>query len=457
MGYLRVNITNIVSPNPFKVSFKSVIGDDSAYGGFTVTTGYTYYHNGTDYSSYNTCPTYPAGTTSIEISSNGLDFNSNCWVKIEDTVTKTMLSDGTEIPRYIIENIYLHDPIAYQSCCPQPEALTAICYHDCYPPFSLTAACVSDATPTPTPTSTPTPTPTPTEVVQTPTPTPTAVGDTPTPTPTAVAQTPTPTPTVVPLAGTCYILTINSSALSFEGQNLRILYTTPNDVQVNAVYTEFPDSGGNELGVEFNICIKDNTNIYYTYNGMDLINADANITETVNGECTTSADCGGVDPTPTPPTPTPTPIVGDSGLCYSYTLNTSEIQLNSGLTVVYTPLGSNTTVTVNATGGVEAYDNQDGTYTYYICSKSNPIFYDGQYAVTSFDVIQYGSCDAEHNCVNNPITPTPTPTPTATPVGTYGWDCDGLGNCSYVLNGAYADEATCIANCPSGGGSGGGY
>ena len=135
MGYLRVNITNIVSPNPFKVSFKSVVGDDSAYGGFTVTTGYTYYHNGTDYSSYNTCPTYPAGTTSVEISSNGLDFNSNCWVKIEDTVTKTLLSDGTEIPRYIIENIYLHDPIAYQSCCPQPEALTAVCYHDCYPPF----------------------------------------------------------------------------------------------------------------------------------------------------------------------------------------------------------------------------------------------------------------------------------------------------------------------------------
>lgn len=161
MGYLRVNITNIVSPNPFKVSFKSIVGDDSAYGGFTVTTGYTYYHNGTDYSTYSSCPSYPAGTTSIEISSNELDFNSNCWVKIEDTVTKTLLSDGTEIPRYIIENIYLHDPIAYQSCCPQPEALTAVCYHDCFPPFALTASCISDATPTPTSTPTPTPTNTP--------------------------------------------------------------------------------------------------------------------------------------------------------------------------------------------------------------------------------------------------------------------------------------------------------
>ena len=186
MGYLRVNITNIVSPNPFKVSFKSVAGDDSAYGGFTVTTGYTYYHNGTDYSSYNTCPTYPSGTTSIEISSNGLDFNSNCWVKIEDTVTKTLLSDGTEIPRYIIENIYLHDPIAYQSCCPQPESLTSICYHGCYPPFSLTAVCETDVTPY----YTPTPTPTPTVVPDTPTPTPTVVPDTPTPTPTPTASGP---------------------------------------------------------------------------------------------------------------------------------------------------------------------------------------------------------------------------------------------------------------------------
>jgi hypothetical protein len=202
MGYLRVNITNIVSPNPFKVSFKSVVGDDSAYGMFT---GYTYYHNGTDYSTYNSCPSYPGGTTSIEISSNELDFNSNCWVKIEDTVTKTLLSDGTEIPRYIIENIYLHDPIAYQSCCPQPVALTAFCNHDCYPPFALTATCVSDVTPTPTPTvvvQTPTPTvvvqtPTPTAVVQTPTPTAVVQTPTPTPTPTAVVQTPTPTPTAV--------------------------------------------------------------------------------------------------------------------------------------------------------------------------------------------------------------------------------------------------------------------
>jgi hypothetical protein len=197
MGYLRVNITNIVSPNPFKVSFKSVVGDDSAYGMFT---GYTYYHNGTDYSTYAACPSYPAGTTSIEISSNELDFNSNCWVKIEDTVTKTMLSDGTEIPRYIIENIYLHDPIAYQSCCPQPVALTAVCYHDCFPPFSLTAVCATDATPTPTPTA----------VVQT-------------PTPTAVVQTPTPTPTEV---SSCSAPTLNSVTLN-SGSLFTLNYGTP--------------------------------------------------------------------------------------------------------------------------------------------------------------------------------------------------------------------------------------
>ena len=199
MSFLQVNIKNIVSPNPFKISFKSEPGDDSAYGGFTVTTGYTYYHNGTAYSTYSSCPSYPAGTTEVTISSNLLDFNSNCWVKIEDTVHKNRLSNGTEIPRYIIENIYLHDPIAYQSCCPQPVGLTAICYHDCYPPLSLSATCVSIVA-TPTPTSTPTPTPTPTSTA-TPTPTSTAT-PTPTATPTITATneatppptTPEPTP-----------------------------------------------------------------------------------------------------------------------------------------------------------------------------------------------------------------------------------------------------------------------
>jgi hypothetical protein len=351
MGYLRVNITNIVSPNPFKVSFKSVVGDDSAYGGFTVTTGYTYYHNGTDYSSYSTCPTYPAGTTSIEISSNGLDFNSNCWVKIEDTVTKTTLSDGTEIPRYVIENIYLHDPIAYQSCCPQPESLTAICYHGCYPPFSLTAICISDATPTPTPTSTPTPTPTPTEVVQTPTPTPTAVGDTPTPTPTEVVQTPTPTPTAIIYPGDCYEMLIPYSMLTQLGEDLYIIYRKTDGQTVQWNYNTFEDSGANQNYYTINICSESYPSIRYGISG-NVESPEGSIIVNTGGGCTTSVDCGGNDPTTPPPTPTPTPIVGDSGLCYSYTLNTNEIQLNSGLTVVYTPLGSNTTVTVNDTRGV---------------------------------------------------------------------------------------------------------
>lgn len=127
---LVIKLKNIVSPNPFTVSYKSGLTPYPLDSGFTA------------YGS-----TYSAGTTFVNISGVTLNFNSTYWFKITDTVTN----------RYIIENIETNDPIAYMSCCPIPVA-TAICYHECYPPSNVDADCVGispTATPTPTPTSIP--------------------------------------------------------------------------------------------------------------------------------------------------------------------------------------------------------------------------------------------------------------------------------------------------------------
>lgn len=147
MSQLKINITNINSPNPFKISYKS---GDSVYP----LSGYTYYNNGFIYS---------GGTTGVTLSGDFL-FNTQYWIKIEDTVLKTVDSDGkTLIPRYIVENIYTGDPIKYKDCCSAP--------------INVTVQIVDLDSPSPTPTTTPTPTP---SMYISPSPTPTI---TPTPSP----------------------------------------------------------------------------------------------------------------------------------------------------------------------------------------------------------------------------------------------------------------------------------
>jgi hypothetical protein len=159
---LIIRLYNIVSPNSYTISVKE---GDTPYpldSGYTNVTGSM------------------VGDV-FTITSQHYKFNTQYWVKLLDTVTG----------RYIIENIYENDPIAYMDCCPQPESMTLVCQHDVYPPNLTSISCGTPVTPTPTPTPTNTPAPT-----ATPGPTATPIPNTPTPipnTPTPIPYTPTPT------------------------------------------------------------------------------------------------------------------------------------------------------------------------------------------------------------------------------------------------------------------------
>jgi hypothetical protein len=208
-----------------------------------------------------------------------------------------------------------------------------------------------------------------------------------------------------------------SSSTSLNGQTLYICYVKTDDTSVCWPYSQFEDSGENTPNITVNICSKFFPSIKYGQTGEQLV-PDASFSITTGGGCTTSVDCGGNDPVPPPPTPTPTSIPDDSGLCYTYTLTTGEAQLYSGLTVTYTPLGTTTPINVSVTNGVESRDNLDGTYTYYICSKTTPQIYDGQTGIIAFAIDQNGACNYENNCQNPIVTNTPTPTNTTTPTPT---------------------------------------
>ncbi len=177
---LNLKIKGIVSPNPFKLLYKTgaTAGNESV-----VTTGYTYYPNSSttyqassDGSYYNTNP----------IIFSGASYNTQYWFKILDTVTGG----------YIIENVFTNHQEVYDSCiyCCLFEGGSSS-YLEAITP---TPTATPTPTPTPTATPTPTPTPTPTEVVITPTPTEVVITPTPTPTNVVVTATPTPTPTSTP-------------------------------------------------------------------------------------------------------------------------------------------------------------------------------------------------------------------------------------------------------------------
>jgi hypothetical protein len=133
-----IRLYGIVSPHNFRVSIKK---GETAY---PLTTGYVTYNG-----------IYSGGTSQIEITGRTFNFNTQYWVKLTDVVTG----------RYIIENVYIHDKIAYSECnCTAPVILSLKCYTDdldCE--LSLSAIYVSGppVTPSNTPTSTPPPTPTP--------------------------------------------------------------------------------------------------------------------------------------------------------------------------------------------------------------------------------------------------------------------------------------------------------
>jgi len=172
---LIVRVYDIVSPNDFDLS----IGE-SPYGPFTQlngpnpdnswpgsTTGST---TSTE-RNYRTDPIYigdndPEVVSGVPPSSDvvfyDLEFDTEFWLKIEDKVNVIDTCENNQTPRYIVENIYIHDSKTFE------------CYDKIN--FSVSYVC---ATPTPTPTPQPTSTPLPTP---TPSPSPTAGEITPTPT-----------------------------------------------------------------------------------------------------------------------------------------------------------------------------------------------------------------------------------------------------------------------------------
>lgn len=396
---------------------------------------------------------YPSSTTSVDITVSNVEYGSQYWVKLLDMTTGS----------YIIENVYIHEFEFYrfcETCCDFSGGTSNFIQYDTTP---------TPVPPTPTPippTATPVP-PTPTPIVPTATPIPptaTPVGPTATPIPptaTPIPPTATPVPpTPTPMPGTCYEMRFPTSVLVQNGQDLYLNYRRTDGNTVQWPYYQFLDSGAQNGYYTINICSEVYPSIRYGTNGF-LETPEGGIIVTENGGCLNSVGCGGNDPTPPPPTPTPTPIVGDSGLCYDYTLNSAEIQLFSGITVNYTPLGTNISTTVSATNGVQSYANQDGTYTYYICSKTDPIFYDGQYAVVAFSVNQNGACDAENNCQNPILPPTPTPTPcpsNGTFINSY---CVGPDLHTETANGSCGTTTTISYNdnscAETGGGGSGGY
>lgn len=472
---LNIRIHDINVPSSFELFYKT----GNTPGNMTVIeNGYTKFGG-----------TYPSSSSRDynlnPIVFTGATYNTQYWFKIQYTgVTGQENSVG-----YIIENIKTHQPVGhiyYALHCCDFSGGTASFYTGCTfsggtvvygsnldptpaptstaaptpTPTPSPSATLPGATPNPTATSNPTATPSPTPS-KTPDPTATTPGATPNPTPTpTLSQTPdaTPGPTATPdptaLPGTCYEMVFPTSLTGTTGQPLYICYQKTDNTYVCEPYYQYIDSGENTPDITINVCSKVLPSIKYGYSGAEMV-PDASFNLIGGSGCIVSTDCGGNDPLPPPPTATAEVIMNASGNCHRWSVDDGNN--NSGMTVTYTPLHLNTTVTFNV-NNVES-----DTQYYYICTKTEPIFMSNGNG-TLFPSIQDGTCSLVNGVFSGCQSPLPDPTPDATPYPTatisgetYGWDCDGLGNCTYVLNGFYTTQQDCLNNCPSGGGSGGGY
>jgi hypothetical protein len=151
---LIVRVFDIVSPNDFDLSIGL-----SPYGPFTKLDGPrpdNSWPNSTD-RDYRTEPIYigdnePEVVNGIPPSSEvifyDLEFDTEFWLKMEDKVNVIDVCEDNQTPRYIVENIYIHDSKTFE------------CYDKIN--FSVSYECVIPPTPTPAPSSTPGTTPTPT-------------------------------------------------------------------------------------------------------------------------------------------------------------------------------------------------------------------------------------------------------------------------------------------------------
>jgi hypothetical protein len=408
---LNIRLHGINSPKAFTLSYKTgkTAGDESV-----IATGYTSYGSLYPNSSTRNYTTDPIIFTNAS-------FDTQYWFKL------TYTGDTGDV-NYVIDNVFTNEAEVYDNCinyCYFPNVGSATFVAPPTPTPSSTG------TPTPTPTTSPTPTPSPTATPVPPTATPTATagpGPTATPTPTATAVVPTATPTPTPTAtageslpGTCYTMVFPTSVTTFDGNTLYICYQKTDDTNVCWPYNQYEDSGANTPSITVNICSKTFPSLKYGVSG-DQIVPDSNFNITTGSGCTNSTNCGGNDPVPPAPTATAEPIQNANGDCYKWSV--SDGNSNSGMTVTYTPLQSNTPVTVNV-NMVES----DMQY-YYICSKTLADFRDGGNQVV-FPSIQDGTCSLVNGVFSgcqSPIpdptaTPSPTPTPTSTQTILPGGNC----------------------------------
>ena len=206
---LVVRIYNIKSPNNFDLSVGL-----SPYGPFDPLGSF----DSSNVRDYNTNPIYignnepevvDGNPPSSDIIEYPLEFDTEYWFKLEDQINVINFCKGDNTPRYIVENIFIHDSKTFECYDKIKFSLDYVCNDDPDPTSTPQPTAVPPTpTSTPNPTSTSTPVPTSTDKpssTQPPTPTPTPTVAQPTPTPncdfdvdvslTTPGPTPTPTPT----------------------------------------------------------------------------------------------------------------------------------------------------------------------------------------------------------------------------------------------------------------------
>ena len=383
---LIIEIKNIQVSNNFKLFYKEgrTPGSSSEQADLSW---------GTQYGSVypNTTTSIPiefvscTGTTCVGIDTN--PFGKQYWFKLLDTVTNS----------YIIENIYIHERVFYESCIPTPTptptititpthtptltptlTITPTIFVDCT--FTGGSASETSSNPTPTPTITPTITPT---LTVTPTLT---ITPTQTITPTLTI---TPTQTITPtLTYGCIIIdyyynttpNLNDGCGGYSRTDITIratLYDTYGGTPINAnqditveINTQTDDCLGTSYGI-LSITIPsgstygDGTYIQSTCELCPQGNNQSSVTTTINGVNNIYPLTYTICPTPTP-TPTPTP----QDLCECFTLTYDLNDLPNDLYVRYSRCSDGVTIT-ELISNLLTNPNINGTYTTSICVKLN--------------------------------------------------------------------------------------
>ena len=107
--------------------------------------------------------------------------------------------------------------------------------------------------------------------------------------------------------GTCYTITVPSTLLSYNSENLYVIYRKTDNTYISEPYFTFPSDFSSNGDYIMHICSVQYPAFKYGAAGSEFI--DAGLTIEINGRCNNSEWCGGADPY-IAPTPTPTPPTG---------------------------------------------------------------------------------------------------------------------------------------------------